>query len=94
MALIGNKEKNDVVKNFRKHDTDTGSSEVQIAILTEKINHLVEHLKKHKKDHHTRRGLLIMVGQRVRLLRYLQRKDIASFKKITKDLKLKVKALS
>jgi len=64
-----------LVSEFRTHDTDTGSPEVQIALLTEKINHLAEHLKLHKKDHTSRRGLLKMVGQRSRLLKYLTKKD-------------------
>lgn len=71
-----NKEKKtEVIKKYKKHSTDTGSPEVQVAILTEKINNLVEHLKKNVKDHHSRRGLLVMVGQRKRLLNYLHNKD-------------------
>ncbi len=64
------------IAEHRLHETDTGSPEVQIAILSERINHLTEHLKVHKKDHHTRRGLLILVGRRRRLLDYLRRNDV------------------
>lgn len=89
MVKIGNKDKQEVVKDFKHHDKDTGSSEVQIAILTERINHLVEHLKKHSKDHHTRRGLLILVGRRRRLLRYLQRKQPEKYLSVIASLGLK-----
>ncbi len=92
MTLIGNKEKEDLIKKLKTHDSDTGSSEVQIALLTERINHLVEHLKQHKKDQHTRRGLLILVGRRVRLLRYLKKENKEQFEKVTTELKIKVKA--
>ena len=91
MSQIGSKEKKDIIESFKTHDTDTGSSEVQIAILTERINHIVEHLKQHKKDHHTRRGLLIMVGRRRKLLNYLRKKNEAKFLEVTKALKIKVK---
>ncbi|MSW28521.1 MAG: 30S ribosomal protein S15, partial [Actinobacteria bacterium] len=64
------------ITEHRLHETDTGSPEVQVAILTERINHLTEHLKIHKKDHHSRRGLLILVGRRRRLLNYLTNNDI------------------
>ena len=67
------KGKQETIKSYRAHDTDTGSPEVQIALLSQRINHLVEHLKVHQKDHHTRRGLLLLVGQRKRLVRYLER---------------------
>lgn len=77
---------------FRQHKTDTGSSEVQIASLTERIDHLVEHLKINKKDHHSRRGLLILVGRRRRLISYLQKNSPEAFEKVTKKLKLKVAA--
>ena len=65
------KDKTTVVEEFGSHQTDTGSPEVQVALLTERINHLTEHLRTHKKDHHSRRGLLMMVGKRRRLLAYL-----------------------
>ena len=72
--------KNDIVSNYRLHDTDTGSPEVQVAILSEKISYLTEHLKSHKKDHHSRRGLLKMVGQRRRLLDYLKKAEFNRYK--------------
>ncbi len=68
-------QKQEIIRQFALHDRDTGSPEVQIALLTYRINHLTEHLKVHKKDEHSRRGLLKMVGQRRRLLRYLERTD-------------------
>lgn len=64
-----------IIEDYRTHDTDTGSPEVQVALLTERINHLAEHLRTHKKDHSSRRGLLKLVGHRSRLLKYLTRKD-------------------
>jgi small subunit ribosomal protein S15 len=91
MSLIGDKEKSSIIESFKTHDSDTGSSEVQIAILTERINHLVEHLKVHKKDHHSRRGLLLMVGQRRRLLRYLKRSNPESHVAIAQRLNIKLK---
>ncbi|MCZ6461453.1 MAG: 30S ribosomal protein S15 [Actinobacteria bacterium] len=71
-----------VVESFGKHATDTGSPEVQVALLTERINHLTEHLKVHKKDNHSRRGLLMMVGKRRRLLRYLQDQDVERYRSL------------
>ncbi len=71
-----------VVESFGKHATDTGSPEVQVALLTERINHLTEHLKVHKKDNHSRRGLLLMVGKRRRLLRYLQNQDVERYRSL------------
>ena len=70
----------------RQHDTDTGSPQVQIAILTERINQLTEHLKAHHKDHHSRRGLLTMVGRRRRLLSYLEKKDVNAYRELTDSL--------
>jgi small subunit ribosomal protein S15 len=72
--------KTEVITSFQVHDSDTGSPEVQIALLTERINYLIEHLKIHAHDHHSRRGLLKLVGQRRRLLSYLQRKDIGRYR--------------
>jgi small subunit ribosomal protein S15 len=72
-----------------KHDKDTGSPEVQVALLTERINELSEHFKAHKKDHHSRRGLLIMVGRRRRLLDYLKKKDVNRYKELIKKLGLR-----
>jgi small subunit ribosomal protein S15 len=73
----------------RLHDTDTGSPEVQIAILTERINHLTEHLKTHKKDHHSRRGLLMLVGRRRRMLDYVKRTDVERYRQIIAKLGLR-----
>lgn len=83
-------EKDKIIKKYKVHDTDTGSSEVQIAILTAEIDQLTDHLKTHKKDFSSRRGLLKKVGQRQRLLRYLQRENQAAFEELAKKLKLKV----
>ena len=77
------------ITKHRLHETDTGSPEVQVAILTERINHLTEHLKVHKKDHHSRRGLLQMVGRRRRLLNYMQRTDLDGYRELTKKLGLR-----
>ncbi len=88
MALPKEK-KEEVVRQFRTHGADTGSPEVQIALLTENINHLIEHLKIHKHDHHSRRGLLKMVGERRRHLAYLSRKDIARYRTIISSLGLR-----
>ena len=78
--------KQELIETYRVHETDTGSPEVQIAILTERINHLNEHLKENKNDHHRRRGLLKMVGQRRRLLDYLIKKDITRYRAIIEKL--------
>jgi len=82
-------DKKKVIEKFKTHENDTGSSEVQIAILTQKINRLNEHLKTNKKDHHSRRGLVIMVGKRKRLLGYLKNNDMGRYKKIIKELGLR-----
>ena len=81
--------KAEVIGGHRRHESDTGSPQVQIAILTERINQLTEHLKMHKKDHHSRRGLLQMVGRRRRLLNYLQRTDLDGYRELTKKLGLR-----
>ena len=81
--------KQEIIANYKLHDTDTGSPEVQIAILTERINHLNEHLKINKKDHHSRRGLLKMVGQRRGLLNYLMKKDIERYRAIVAKCNLR-----
>ena len=75
-------EKNAIIKEYAQHEGDTGSPEVQIALLTKRINDLTEHLKTHKKDHHSRRGLLKMVGQRRNLLNYLTKVDIERYRAI------------
>ena len=78
-----------VVESFGKHATDTGSPEVQVALLTVRINHLTEHLKIHTKDHHSRRGLLMMVGKRRRLLRYLDDQDVERYRSLIAELGLR-----
>jgi small subunit ribosomal protein S15 len=77
------------IDQFKTHDGDTGSADVQIALLTQRINHLTEHLQTNKKDHSSRRGLLMMVGQRRRLLDYLQTTDLSRYQAVTKKLKLR-----
>lgn len=81
--------KTSIIEQYRVHETDTGSPEVQIAMLTERINHLNEHLKIHKKDHHSRRGLLKMVGKRRGLLDYLMKNDIERYRAIVSKLNLR-----
>ena len=81
--------KQEIIEKFAIHEGDTGSPEVQIALLTERINHLNEHLKVHKKDFHSRRGLLKMVGQRRGLLNYLKEKDIERYRAILASLNLR-----
>lgn len=85
MAQLAEKKKG-IIENFRLHEGDTGSSEVQVALLTDRIQYLTEHFRIHKKDHHSRRGLLKLVGQRRRLLKYLQQKDINKYREIIKTL--------
>lgn len=82
-------QKQKIIEAYKLHETDTGSPEVQIAILTERINHLNEHLKEFKKDHHSRRGLLKMVGQRRGLLNYLMKEDINRYRDIVAKLGLR-----
>lgn len=77
------------IENYRQHETDTGSSQVQVAVLTERINYLTEHFRTHKKDHHSRRGLLRMVGMRRRHLDYLKRTEVDAYRKIIADLGLR-----
>ena len=79
-------QKDNVIAKFKKHDNDSGSPEVQIALLTERINQLSAHFKMHGRDHHSRRGLLKMVGQRKRLLSYLKKKDLEGYRALIKDL--------
>ena len=88
MAL-GVEEKKVVIDRFRLHETDTGSPEIQIALLTQRINQLNEHFKIHRKDHHSRMGLLKLVGQRRRLLTYLKGKDISRYRTVIKALGLR-----
>ena len=77
------------IAQHKIHDSDTGSPEVQIALMTERITHLTEHLKTHKKDHHSRRGLLMLVGRRRRMLDYVKGIDVERYRKIVKDLGLR-----
>ncbi len=78
-----------VIEAHRMHETDTGSPEVQVALLTARINHLTEHLRSHKKDHHTRRGLLMLVGRRRRMLDYLKKNDVERYRGIRDELGLR-----
>jgi small subunit ribosomal protein S15 len=81
--------KSDIIAQYKRGDNDTGSTEVQVALLTQRIRDLTEHLKIHKKDHHSRRGLLMMVGHRRRLLDYLQAKDMERYRSLVKELDLR-----
>ena len=81
--------KTEIINTYKIHETDTGSPEVQIALLTHRINHLNEHLKTHKKDHHSRRGLLMMVGKRRSLLNYLKSQDIERYRALVSKLGLR-----
>lgn len=88
MALT-TQEKKKLIKQFKLHESDTGSPEVQVGLLTHRISYLTEHLKIHKKDHHSRRGLLMLVGRRRRLLNYVKSKDINRYRAIIESLGLK-----
>ena len=88
MALT-KEQKHEIIGKHGRSDTDTGSPEVQIAMLTTRINALTEHLRTHKKDHYSRRGLLKLVGQRRRFLNYLQREDLESYRALIKELGLR-----
>ena len=79
----------EIIEKFKRHDGDTGSPEVQVALLTERINHLNEHLSTHKKDFHSRRGLLLMVGQHRNMLNYLKSKDIERYRALIAELNLR-----
>ena len=87
--MITLERKQELIQQYRVHESDTGSPEVQIAILTEKIQYLTEHLKVHKKDHHSRRGLLKMVGQRRGLLNYLMKSNIERYRSIIEKLNIR-----
>jgi small subunit ribosomal protein S15 len=82
----GQEERKNIIKKFGENDKDTGRTEVQVALLSERIKYLTEHFKIHKKDHHSRRGLLKLVGQRRRLLDYLAKKDITRYRSLVKEL--------
>jgi small subunit ribosomal protein S15 len=86
---LGTTEKSKVIEQFQTSEGDTGSARVQIAILTRRINDLTEHFRNHAKDHHSRRGLLKMVGRRRRLLDYLKRKDVDQYRRILEELSLR-----
>ena len=87
--MIDKSKKNRLIKKHQVHESDTGSSEVQVVILTKRITELTDHLKTHKKDNHSRRGLLQMVAKRKKLLKFLEGQDLKRYEKIVKSLKLK-----
>ena len=82
-------DKSTTIQKHRTHESDTGSARVQVAVLTDRINYLTEHFREHRKDHHSRRGLLKMVGKRRRLLNYLRRTDVETYRQIVQDLGLR-----
>lgn len=86
IPVLSNERKTELIGSYKTHDADTGSPEVQVALLSERINYLTEHFKTHVKDHHSRRGLLKLVGQRRRLLDYLKRKDLDRYAELIKRL--------
>lgn len=87
--VFTSEEKKNLIEKYKLHDADTGSPEVQVGLLTHRIEYLTEHLKVHKKDHHSRRGLLMLVGRRRRLLNYVKSKDINRYRSIIKTLGLR-----
>lgn len=89
MSTLTAERKREIIEQFGEDAQDTGSTRVQVALLTERINHLTEHLREHKKDHHSRRGLLMLVGQRRRLLRYLESSDLEGYRALIKELGLR-----
>jgi small subunit ribosomal protein S15 len=89
MTAITTERRRELVSQFGAGESDTGSTKVQIALLTERINHLTEHLRSHKKDHHSRRGLLMLVGRRRRFLDYLRREDLEGYRALIKELGLR-----
>ena len=89
MTTLTPQRKQELVNRFGKNPSDTGSTEVQVALLTERINDLTAHLRVHRKDHHSRRGLLMLVGQRRRLLDYYQRKDLDGYRRLIRELGLR-----
>ena len=88
-VVLTTEKKRDLIDQYKLHDSDTGSPEVQIGLLTYRISYLTEHLKVHKKDHHSRRGLLMLVGQRRRLLNYVKNKDVTRYREIIERLGLR-----
>jgi small subunit ribosomal protein S15 len=89
MPALTAEEKREIVQRFGKDENDTGATQVQVALLTRRINHLTEHLREHKHDHHSRRGLLMLVGQRRRFLNYLQKKDLEGYRTLVRELGLR-----
>ena len=89
MTALTSEDKRELTKRFGKNENDKGATEVQIAQLTQRINHLTEHLREHKHDHHSRRGLLMLVGQRRRFLNYLQKKDLEGYRSLIRELGLR-----
>lgn len=87
--MLDSEEKKAIIDKYRKHDKDTGSPEVQVALLTKEINGLTEHMRVHKRDFHTRRGLLMKVGKRRRLLNYLKKEDVERYRTLIKQLGLR-----
>ncbi len=87
--VLTTEDKKEIIEKFKLHGKDTGSSEVQIALLSNRINYLTEHFKTHKKDHHSRRGLLKLVGQRRKLLNYLKKSDLNRYQQIIKELSIR-----
>lgn len=87
--MLKGEEKKSVIEEYKTHDSDTGSPEVQVALLSREISELTEHLKVHKKDHHSRRGLLMKVGRRRRLLNYLKKEDVERYRALIKRLGLR-----
>ena len=87
--MLSKDRKTELIGSYKTHDADTGSPEVQVAILSERINYLTEHFKAHAKDHHSRRGLMMLVGQRRRLLDYLKTKDVKRYRGIVEKLGLR-----
>ena len=89
MPAMTAEEKQEIISRFGTSETDTGATEVQIALLTRRINHLTEHLRDHKHDHHSRRGLLMLVGRRRRLLGYFAKKDLEGYRSLIRELGLR-----
>lgn len=91
MTIVTKERKAELIKDFGGSDKNTGSSSVQVALLSERINHLTEHLKGHKKDHHSRRGLLLMVARRQKLLKYISKHDVNQYRQIADKLGIRQK---
>ena len=87
--MLSTDRKTELIGSYKTHDADTGSPEVQVAILSERINYLTEHFKTHAKDHHSRRGLLMLVGRRRRFLNYLQKTDLEGYRSLIRELGLR-----